>query len=243
MNTKREFDNNPKTNKMHIYNNMRVINKIVLDYEEGGFDNVSKSDVDALGRGFYQFMINRIKGSDFDIFANDIESRANYVQLSYYKKDTEYFATDMYIYHRVCSTMETMYLRIYEQGDKMSKMLMYKFIRHELESVLDIELEPDVNKFAGVLFMYDLLKVIEKIVSSKYVPDNDMTDILNDKVSVVLKLIHEVCSDGGNRIHLKRMCNDADNITEHNIRRMIGEIAKDTTRYGLKVCRGGKENE
>ena len=239
----KEFDNNPETNKMHIYNNVKVINKIVLDYEEGGFDNVIKTDIEALGNGFYQFMINRISGRDFDIFVDSVEIRASYLQLSYYKKNVENFVTDMYIYQRVCDVLETMYLRVYEQGDKMSKMLMYKFIRQEIESVLDIEIEPGIDKFVKVCFMYDLLKSTEDMLSHVDIVNDDLTTITKNKITTLLKTIEERCSEGARTIHLKRICNEVDNIMDNDIRRMIKEVATSITSYGLNACRGGNKDD
>ena len=52
---------------------------------------------------------------------------------------------------------------------------MYKFIRQEIESVLDIEVEPGIDKFVKVCFMYDLLKLTEDILSREDIVDDDLS--------------------------------------------------------------------
>ena len=87
--------------------------------------------------------------------------------------------------------------------------------------------------------MYDLLKSTEDILSHIDIVDDDLTTITKSKITTLLKTIEERCSEGARTIHLKRICNEVDNIMDNDIRRMIKEVATSITSYGLNACRGG----
>ena len=172
---KKEYDNNPETNKSHVEHAVRLINKVIHDYENGSLD---ENTIYELGNHtWYNFMLNRIPRRDIDIFCDKFEGEAFFVQTSFYQ-NSENFLVNAKIYKRLCDTVNNLYQNVYLLNKNQDMIILYKFIANELYNVVN---DPSEEYNNPLLFGYiqDILTAIRDI--SKAYTINNISKVILDK--------------------------------------------------------------
>lgn len=178
---KKEYDNNPETNNSHVEHAVKLINKVINDYENG---TLNKDTIWELGNHtWYHFMLNRIPRRDIDIFCEKFEGEVFFVQTSFYQK-SENFLINAKIYKRLCDTVNNLYQNVYIKGRTQDISILYDFMSTELQNL--VQDEPSEDYACPLVFGYveDIIKIVKQIAET--LPKNKLSDKLIEKSSILL---------------------------------------------------------
>ena len=178
---KKEYDNNPETNNSHVEHAVRLINKVINDYENG---TLNKDTIWELGQHtWYHFMLNRIPRRDIDIFCDKFEGEVFFVQTSFYQK-SENFLINAKIYKRLCDIVISLYQNVYLLNKQQDMILLYKFIAEELFNIVKDNTSEEYKQPLLFGYVRDMLKVIRAI--SKEYTDNNISKAVLEKSNKLL---------------------------------------------------------
>lgn len=173
---KKDYDNNPETNNLHVEHAVRLINKVINDYENG---TLNKDTIWELGQHtWYHFMLNRIPRRDIDIFCDKFEGEAFFVQTSFYQK-SENFLVNAKIYKRLSDVVNSLYQNVYLLNKNQDMIILYEFIANELYNVVKDDPSEEYNNPLLFGYLRDMLKVIRDI--SKAYTINNISEVILDK--------------------------------------------------------------
>lgn len=236
---KKEYDNNPETNNLHVEHAVRLINKVISDYENG---TLNEDTIYELGQHtWYRFMLNRIPRRDIDKFCDKFEGEAFFVQTSFYQK-SENFLINAKIYKRLCDIVNTLYQNVYLLNKQQDMILLYKFIAEELFNIVEDNTSEEYNHPLLIGYIQDMLKVIRDISkeytvtntstvvlekSNKLLSDFDRIFITDKSTSVATHYDYTVIFDDDNQF--------LNNIEVSSLRKDITELANLIIIYGTEL--------
>ena len=236
---KKEYDNNPETNNSHVEHAVRLINKVINDYENG---TLNEDTIYELGQHtWYHFMLNRIPRRDIDKFCDKFEGEVFFVQTSFYQK-SENFLINAKIYKRLCDIVISLYQNVYLLNKQQDMILLYKFIAEELFNTVKDNTSEEYNRPLLIGYIRDMLKVIRDISkeytvtnistvvlekSNKLLSDFDRIFITDKSTSVATHYDYTVIFDDDNQF--------LNNIEVSSLRKDITELANLIIIYGTEL--------
>ena len=236
---KKEYDNNPETNNLHAEHAVRLINKVINDYENG---TLNEDTIYELGQHtWYRFMLNRIPRRDIDKFCDKFEGEAFFVQTSFYQK-SENFLINAKIYKRLCDIVHSLYQNVYLLNKQQDMILLYKFMAEELYNIVKDNTSEEYKQPLLFGYIQDILEVIRDISkeytvtnistvvlekSNKLLSDFDRIFITDKSTTVVTHYDYTIIFDDNNQFL------NIDNVS--SLRKDITELANLIIIYGTEL--------